>query len=228
MNNQIKLDTSLDLPLREVVFLRLRQAILQGEFKPEERLMEIRLANQMGVSRTPVRDAIRRLEIEGLVHMLPRRGAYVANITKQDMQDVLEVRGTLEELAVELCCKKVTDKVIKDLIKANEAFKKAIERNDILKIADADVLFHDVIYKATWNRRLIQMINNLREQMYRYRLEYIKNESARPILLKEHNELIECLKNKDVLGAKATIKNHIEKQEEDITRAIAENTIKCN
>ena len=87
------------LPLRDVVFNTLRQAILRGELKPGERLMEIRLANQLGVSRTPIREAIRMLELEGLVIMIPRKGAQVAQITEKDLNDVLEVRLGLEELA---------------------------------------------------------------------------------------------------------------------------------
>ena len=80
------------LPLRDVVFRTLRQAILRGELKPGERLMEIRLANQLGVSRTPIREAIRMLELDGLVIMVPRKGAQVAQITEKDLNDVLEVR----------------------------------------------------------------------------------------------------------------------------------------
>ena len=92
------------LPLRDVVFRTLRQAILRGELKPGERLMEIRLANQLGVSRTPIREAIRMLELDGLVIMVPRKGAQVAQITEKDLNDVLEVRLGLEELAVKLAC----------------------------------------------------------------------------------------------------------------------------
>lgn len=91
------------LPLRDVVFQTLRQAILRGELKPGERLMEIHLAQKLGVSRTPVREAIRKLELEGLVLMIPRKGAIVAEITVQDLEDVLEVRMALEELAVTIC-----------------------------------------------------------------------------------------------------------------------------
>ena len=86
------------LPLRDVVFYTLRQAILKGELKPGERLMEMQLANQLGVSRTPIREAIRKLELEGLVLMIPRRGAVVAKITEKDLRDVLEVRTSLEKL----------------------------------------------------------------------------------------------------------------------------------
>ena len=94
-NLQVTMDEF--LPLRDVVFNTLRQAILTGELKPGERLMEIHLANKLGVSRTPIREAIRKLELEGLVTMIPRRGAEVAQITEKSMNDVLEVRKILEE-----------------------------------------------------------------------------------------------------------------------------------
>ena len=92
------------LHFREVVFNTLRQAILKGELKPGERLMEIALAEKLGVSRTPIREAMRKLELEGLVVMVPRRGAQVANITEKDLNDVLEVRITLENMAIEKAC----------------------------------------------------------------------------------------------------------------------------
>ena len=126
MKDTIRLDQDSDRPLREVVFLRLRRAILQGELEPGERLMEIRMAEQLGVSRTPVRDAIRNLMEEGLVSMIPRCGAVVAGITDKDMRDVLEVRTTLEELAVSLCTERITKEGIEKLKAANEVFKKEI------------------------------------------------------------------------------------------------------
>ena len=81
------------LPLRDVVFNTLRQAILRGELKPGERLMEIQLANKLGVSRTPIREAIRMLEQEGLAVTIPRKGAEVAKMTEKDMEDVLQISG---------------------------------------------------------------------------------------------------------------------------------------
>ena len=95
------------LPLRDVVFKTLREAILTGELEPGERLMEIKLADKLGVSRTPIREAIRKLEIEGLVNMTPRKGAVVAEISEEDLQNVLEVRRVLEKLAVELACSSI-------------------------------------------------------------------------------------------------------------------------
>ena len=173
MKGELKMDVNDYLPLRDVVFNTLRQAILRGEMEPGERLMEIQLAQKLGVSRTPIREAIRKLELEGLVIMIPRKGAEVAHITEKDMRDVLEVRCTLEELAVALACKNVTPERIMDLRAANKVFESAIVSKDVVNIVDADVQFHDTIYAMTDNDRLIQIINKLREQMYRYRLESV-------------------------------------------------------
>ena len=169
MKGELKMDVNDYLPLRDVVFNTLRQAILRGEMEPGERLMEIQLAQKLGVSRTPIREAIRKLELEGLVIMIPRKGAEVAHITEKDMRDVLEVRCTLEELAVALACKNVTPERIMDLRAANKVFESAIVSKDVVNIVDADVQFHDTIYAMTDNDRLIQIINKLREQMYRYK-----------------------------------------------------------
>ena len=188
------------LPLRDVVFNTLRHAILKGELEPGERLMEIALAQKLGVSRTPIREAIRKLELEGLVVMVPRKGAEVADITEKDLRDVLEVRTALEELSIELAMKNMNDDDCKQLTEANKLFAKDSEGDDLIKIAEADVAFHELIYMATGNKRLIQMINNLREQMYRYRLEYIKDKSTHARLVDEHNRIIDAMVKNDASG----------------------------
>ena len=114
------------LPLRDVVFHTLRQAILRGELKPGERLMEIKLANKLGVSRTPIREAIRKLELEGLVLIIPRRGAEVAQITEKSLRDVLEVRRSLEALAVQLACERMQAQGLQDLKNAEEDFENVL------------------------------------------------------------------------------------------------------
>ena len=127
------------LPLRDVVFNTLRQAILTGELKPGERLMEIHLADRLGVSRTPIREAIRKLELEGLVTMIPRRGAEVAQITEKSMNDVLEVRRALDALCVELACDRITDGELENLRQACDAFEAAVKTKDAKKIAQASL-----------------------------------------------------------------------------------------
>lgn len=208
------------LPLRDVVFNTLRHAILKGELEPGERLMEIALAQKLGVSRTPIREAIRKLELEGLVVMVPRKGAEVADITEKDLRDVLEVRKALEELSIELAMRNMTEKNFGELEAANETFAKNLEGDDLIKIAESDVAFHEIIYMATGNNRLIQMINNLREQMYRYRLEYIKDKSSHERLVAEHNRIMAAMKSGDISEAKAAIRLHVENQEENILKSI--------
>lgn len=204
------------LPLRDVVFNTLRQSILKGELKPGERLMEIHLANQLGVSRTPIREAIRMLELDGLVKMIPRKGAQVSNISKEDLKDVLEVRKALDTLAISLACERIDAVGLINLKKASEAFKESVKTGDFTKIAEADVAFHEVIHVASGNKRLFVMINNLAERLFRYRLEYIKECSDRMELIKEHDEMVKCIELGDKKGAVRIIEQHIDNQEQGI------------
>lgn len=213
--NELKLQMNPDeyLPLRDVVFNTLRQGILTGILKPGERLMEIHLASRLGVSRTPIREAIRMLELEGLVTMVPRKGAEVARISKKDLSDVLEVRGSLDCLATELACKRITKEQKAELIEAKEAFVAATKTKDAMKIAEADVRFHEVILAASDNKRLVQMMNNLAERVYRYRLEYIKDDRNHARLIEEHQEIASHVINGDVNKALEAAKRHIDNQE---------------
>lgn len=214
----INLNTNDYLPLREVVFNTLREAILKGDLEPGEALMEVKLANKLGVSRTPIREAIRKLELEGLVVMTPRRSAQVASITKEDLTDVLEVRRVLESLAIELCCK---NRTVEDIVLLKEnlnQFRECIRKNDLIQIAVTDVQFHEMIYQTTGNKRLNQILYNLREQMYRYRLEYIKDRQTRNQLVIEHQEIIDAIEARDVERAKAAMALHINNQEMTISQ----------
>lgn len=208
------------LPLRDVVFNTLRKAILRGELKPGERLMEIQLANKLGVSRTPIREAIRKLELEGLVLMIPRKGAEVAQITEKNMQDVLEVRKALEELSVQLACERITSEQVEEMKLAAEEFRKVLKSGDVTKIAEADVKFHDVIFAATNNQRLVTLLNNLREQMYRFRVEYLKQKECYPQLLEEHEKLIALISGGNVEEACEIMGRHIDNQASTVSDVI--------
>jgi DNA-binding GntR family transcriptional regulator len=209
----LKINMSSYLPLRDIVFNTLRQAILKGELAPGERLMEVSLAQKLGVSRTPVREAIRKLELEGLVLMIPRRGAEVARISEKNLRDVLEVRRGLEDLAIELACARITDSQIVELKKANVNFENSLTSNDVTAIAEADERFHEIIYKAAGNEKLVLVINNIKEQMYRYRLEYIKDGTKRQKLVSEHKEIVAALERRNLQEAQELMRNHIENQE---------------
>lgn len=223
---ELSMITDAYLPLRDLVFITLREAILQGKLEPGERLMEIALANQLGVSRTPIREAIRKLEIEGLVINTPRRGAVVAEITLKDLRDVLEVRRNLENLAVKLACEKANEQDIRELKELHRSFISTLKNEDLTEVAQADVKFHDKIYEITDNKRLIQILSNLREQMYRYRFEYIKDEIHRRVLVDEHAMIIEGIENKDVDKAKKYMEIHIINQEKTIVAKITKDTEK--
>lgn len=220
MDYNLKVTMNEYLPLRDVVFNTLRQAILKGELEPGERLMEIQLAERLGVSRTPIREAIRKLELEGLVLMIPRKGAEVAKISARSLRDVLEVRRALEELAIELACQRMSEEEVGNLQKAQEDFKNAIAEGDAMKIAETDEHYHDVIYEGTQNAKLIQMLNNLREQMYRYRLEYLKDTGSHERLNSEHREIYEGIKKGDKEAVSAAIGTHIDNQRDAILAAI--------
>ena len=202
------------LPLREVVFKTLRNAIIKGEFMPGERLMEEKIAANLGVSRTPVREAIRMLELEGLVAMIPRKGEEVAKITVKDLRDALEVRMALEELSVVLACERITDEGKKKLLTAGVEFKEAINSKLVPAIVEKDERFHDVIFEASQNQRLISMAMNLREKVYRYRFEYVKVFSYHDKLITEHDEITKAILRGDKETAQKVMRKHIYDQEQ--------------
>ena len=204
------------------VYNHIRNGILDGSYKDGDFLVETRLAEELEVSRTPIREALKQLELEGLVLMIPRRGAIVAKITEKDLKDVLEVRASLERLSTKLACERMEEETIEELREAQEAFTAALRGDDITLQAQKDVEFHDVIYKSTNNLRLIQMLNNLREQMYRYRMEYLKDRNMYPALLKEHEAIREALNAHDRERAGMAIRTHIENQKESIINSLEE------
>jgi len=220
MSSDFQIQMNEFLPLRDVVFNTLRQAILTGELKPGERLMEIHLANKLGVSRTPIREAIRKLELEGLVTMIPRRGAEVAQITEKSMNDVLEVRRAVDALCVELACERISDEELEHLRVACDEFAEQVKTKDVKKIAQADVALHNIIVEATGNQRLISLVNTLSEQMYRYRFEYIKDFSQHESLIEEHRVIYESIVKKDKKTAADAAKLHIDNQEKAIIAQI--------
>ncbi|MCQ2082437.1 MAG: GntR family transcriptional regulator [Lachnospiraceae bacterium] len=245
MHDELSLNMDNFLPLRDVVFNTLRGAILNGQLKPGERLMEVHLAAKLGVSRTPIREAIRKLELEGLVVMMPRKGAEVAKISEKSLKDVLEVRRALDVLIAELACERITDEQLKRLKEAAKVFedetlatsetvKAASNTNsskdnknsndskdiDATKLANADISFHDILIEATGNSRLKSLVNNLAEQMYRYRFVYLMDNSIHNNLIEEHMNIYNAILKRDAKEASEMVKIHIDNQEKAILRHI--------
>ena len=212
-----------NIPLRDAVFETLREAILKGVLSPGQHLMEMQLAYQLGVSRTPVREAIRMLELEGLVNMVPRKGARVAAISEKSLCDVLEVRRALEELSVRLACTRMERDDLEKLDSINQQFIRACQSDDVVQIARIDESFHAVIYEAADNAKLLQLLNQMQNQMYRYRIEYIKLKERRQILVEEHKKIIHSLARRDAEAATEATRAHISHQEQYVMSVIQSN-----
>ncbi|NLO93245.1 MAG: GntR family transcriptional regulator [Clostridiaceae bacterium] len=211
-------------PLRDVIFETLRKAIVTGEIKPGERLMEVSLAEQMGVSRTPVREAIRRLEAEGLVTMTPRKGTHVSHLSIKDIMDVLEVRTVLDKLATDLAAKRIQPVQIKSLEAAHKGFINCVEKNNIDGAVRKDVEFHDIIYAASGNPRLIAVATSLREHVYRFRVLYMKDNLIAENVLNEHEEILSALRKAESQKASVLAEEHIRNQMESIIDTVNKKT----
>ncbi len=207
-------------PLRDVVSEALRQAIKDGILKPGERLMEIRLAEELGVSRTPIREAIRKLELEGFVVMVPRRGTYVADISLKDISQVFEIRGALEELAAGLAAERITTDELENLERILVEINEYMERGDFDKIVDADVRFHDALYHASRNQRLVDILNNLREQMLRFRSISMHYPGRLAATWEEHRQMVENIANHNSAMARKVAKKHMENSEKTLLKGI--------
>lgn len=205
-------------PLRDVVFEHLRNAILKGDLKPGERLMEVQLAEQLGVSRTPVREAIRKLELEGLVAMIVRKGAYVADLSVKDIIHVLEVRGVLEGLAASLAAERMTDNELEELEIIAYRFKKCLEEGDTKGMIEKDKDFHDRIFHSTHNPKLIQIVQGLQEQVQRFRITYFSEYNKSKESLVEHQNILEAIANRDSLAAQELAQQHIDRLESTIIK----------
>jgi DNA-binding GntR family transcriptional regulator len=217
---QVALDTY--RPLREVVCETLRTAIIGGVLKPGERLMEIQLAEELGVSRTPVREAIRKLEQEGFVEMLPRRGTYVANISIKDVIDVYEIRIALDVLAAGLAAERISDEELELLKRRLAVIKEVAEHDDMEKIGEYDWAFHEVLYKASKNDRLYGIISNLREQLTRIRVTSMNYRDRIKDTMVEHELLVESIAGRAPELARQRAYEHMRNAEKTLLQAIEE------
>lgn len=207
-------------PLREIVFETLREAIISGKLKAGERLMEVQLAEEMGVSRTPVREAIRKLELEGFVVMVPRKGAYVAGISTKDITEVFEIRAALESLAASLAAERITEEELEELERLLVQVAECAQKDDLEKLIEIDTQFHDCLYKASRNDRLVQIISNLREQIQRFRTTSLASPGRMKQTLKEHKKIVEAISQRDMKLAHDLAIEHIENAENSILEAL--------
>ncbi len=203
-------------PLREVVCETLRDAVRRGILQPGERLMEIQLAEDLGVSRTPVREAIRKLEMEGYVIMMPRRGTYVADLSIRDINEVFEIRTSLESLASGLAAERINEDELEKLQRLLVEIGAYIKSGDMESIVRTDTEFHDLLYQASRNSRLVGIISNLREQLTRFRTTSMSFPGRLKATLEEHRKIVEAIAQGDEKAARKAAEHHMEKSEQTL------------
>ena len=203
--------------LKDIVYRHVRDSIVSFKLEPGSRLLEEEVAKALGVSRTPVREAFGTLALEGFIEILPRRGAIIKDVTLKDLQDTLIVREELEILAIKLATPSINDEVLEKLKEAKEKFEEAVEAFDVLKMIEEDTKFHDIIFNCTKNEKLINVLNYLKEQLYRYRAIYIREKASLIEIVEDHNEIYKSLAKKDSERAKKAISKHIKNQEKSLT-----------
>ena len=211
-------------PLREAVCETLRDAIRKGILEPGERLMEVQLAEELGISRTPVREAIRKLEQEGYVIMMPRRGTYVSDISTNDVKEIFEIRSALESLAAGLAARRIEPDELETLQNLLVEIEGYIAKNDIEKIVETDIKFHGLLYQVSRNDRLVSIISNLKEQLARFRTLSMSYPGRLQETLEEHSEMVEAIANGDASAARDAAEHHMERAEKTLLMALRHNT----
>lgn len=205
-------------PLREIVYEELRSLILTGKIKPGTRMMEIELAEDMGVSRTPIREAIRKLEKEGLVVIEPRKGAYASEVSVKDMVDILEVRANLEGLAAYLAAERMTEAEKKALNEVKEKFTAAVIDGNMADMISHDTRFHHMIVESSRNNHLIHMVEQLQELVLRFRYIYYKDFKRAEDMIPEHRQIFEEIANGNGANARFEAFNHIDRLKDMIVK----------
>ena len=181
-------------PLKDLVYLELKHKILTGEIISQTRLMEIDLSEKMNVSRTPIREAIKRLADDGLVKVEPRRGAYVANISIKDMLDVFEVREDMEGFVAKLAAQRITDDEKQHLRSIAREYEQAIEKADDKEtIIELDEKFHNFIVQCSGNETLSELVKYVQELSLRFRYLYYDDFSLYESTAEQHNRIMEAI-----------------------------------
>jgi DNA-binding GntR family transcriptional regulator len=208
--------------LREDVYESLKKSILHGKLKARQRLIEEQLADQAGISRTPVREAFHKLERDELVTRLPRGGFAVREFTKEDVEEIFGIRSALESYAAYLATLHITpDKIsiLEDKVKESED---ALQEGDDDKVVQLHTEFHDLLYKSCKSRKLVEMINNFRDYFYRYRSALLHVENGMSYSNRDHRQMLEAMTKKNPRLAERLVRRHLARGKELVLREIDE------
>lgn len=192
--------------LREKILETIREAILKGTLKPGEKVAEPELAERFGISRTPIREAFRQLESEGYLTVIPRKGAVVAALSEQDVQEFYAIKSILEGYAAELAASRLSERDIEKLEAINEKLKELAKDGDVKAFFRTHGEFHDLFVKAAGNQKLSELINQLGMKFNRLRMASLSVQGRMDISVAEHERLIEAFKNQDGEQAENLVK----------------------
>lgn len=211
-SEELTLSPPLNRSLADEIVIRLRKAILSGQFAPDERLGEQFLAETLGVSRGPIREALAQLEHEGLVIIRRNRGAFVARLSRQDVDEVYSLRLALEKLALQLAIKNASDSDFDEMQGIIDAMAASLERGlSEQEAAELDVRFHDILYRSANHKRLYDCWENIRPQIYIFLLSRAAaNPDFRQYVVEGHQSILDAVRARDEGRAIATLEDHIQ------------------
>lgn len=196
-------------PIREIVLERLRKAIIKGTLEPGDRLVETYIAENMGVSRTPVREAFRQLEIEGLAENVPRKGTVVKGISQKDILEIYEIREMLEGLSARLACSNISKEQIDDLKEKISKMEQLIDNKDSTGYWKLHGEFHDIIQHVSGNKRLIDQMKQINEYLSDLRTRTLVMDKRRRGAMEEHKKLIKAFEEKDEMLSEQIGREHV-------------------
>ncbi|MDF2594491.1 MAG: GntR family transcriptional regulator [Clostridia bacterium] len=203
-------DSSDKSSLRGKVFNAVRESILEGKYKAGDVLRETVIANELNVSRTPVREAIRQLELEGLVQSIPNKETIVAGVSKEDVQDIFMIRNKLEGLAGRRAAERITQEEIEQMEEVLALTAFYIAKNDIDHINELDHKFHDIIYKATKSKILKHMLSDFHSYVQNTRKESIATPGRAKRLLEEHTGIYDAIRERNAEKVEMLITKHVQ------------------
>ena len=206
--------------LREHVYVGIKNAIIGGEFEPGKRLIEEKLAEEMKTSRTPVREAIQKLEKEGLIYRLPRGGFAVKGVTEEEVDEVFGLRGILEGYAGYLATERMEQdeiRFLEEIIGKEEECLQDMNAEEFIRL---DSEFHDALYKAAKNTRLYNLLNDLRDYMYRYRVIIQRYQRKAELAVQDHREMVASIRNKNARQVERLVRKHMTRGKDIIKKKI--------
>jgi DNA-binding GntR family transcriptional regulator len=209
--------------LGQHVFENLKQAIIRGEVAPGDRLVESRLADALDISRTPVREAIHKLEREGLLRRLPKGGFAVMNLSREDIEETFGIRCVLESYAARLAAENYSAEELSPLEEKIREFQKFLDQGQLDELPRVNTEFHSLFYALSRSPKLIKMINDLRDQIFRFRRILLKKDKWAEASNEDHRKMLEAIRDRDVNRVERVVKQHIARGRRIVLNALEEN-----